>query len=163
MLNWHEIYEPCHAWNIYEESEYKTRIKNPYPNFSKNYSIIYNADDIHICSIDTLKEFIWFYKECISFFNSENVVHYSSHPGHNNNRIQFIEYLNKMPVDKINENYNYEQNIRVEFSGDYNKFIDDVWEREKNKILSFCEGTITHLEDLIASRRNRLSRSLSNG
>ena len=68
----HELVPPQQKYSAFEKNNYEF---SPYPNFEKQYSVLWEVPDIKLnkCQID---DFIWFYNKCLEYFDSENVVNY---------------------------------------------------------------------------------------
>lgn len=127
----------------------------PYPNFAKDYSIIWRMDT-NILSQEWIDEIIWFYKKCEEFFNGPDSNDYSyavtKDPIKLEMRIRDQDnYLKKYFKTKVSIQESWDQiskDYETEYRGDTLDFIQRRWEAEKNRILQYITETIDMLTKL---------------
>lgn len=138
---WQEI--PKNLESILEEfEEEKTHTKfNPYPNFQKEYSIIWKIPKV-LENLDKewKNELLWFYEKCIEAINQGCFKNYSEFPTGNEKkdkqRINEIQKYNKdKSFEKISKDY------EVEFNGDWSDFLKRRWLKTKKEYLMFIDET----------------------
>jgi len=132
---------------------------SPYPNFKKEYSIVWQMD-IGILSTEWLDEMIWFYTKCEEFFNGENVnTYYNAVPDDPAGlaaRIKDYEegfahktkdcVTNEQRFATITAGWNASGGEIVEYTGNTEDFIRKKWAVNLAKIKGFITETIEMLE-----------------
>ena len=133
----------------------------PYPNFDKNYSLVY---ELNFNLITEHKE-SWiaaiqdYYKQCIKYFNSDkSLSHMYAYPS--NSERQDNQKLEDMKK-RLTKNYKgFEEGIEEEFekiakdygiesfNGDVHKMLCDIWVKNRNQWIEFSEEVIQYLENL---------------
>lgn len=128
---------------------------NPYPNFSKQYSTVWQIDT-SILSEEWIDEIVWFYKKCQDFFNGPDAHEYSYAVPKDEKKLQrkindfenaFNRYGKGCNTQK-EKNQAISNAYNLKYDGDTLDFINRKWEKELNKILVFIDETITMLESL---------------
>lgn len=119
---------------------------SPYPNFDKNYSIIYNSESL-LKSEEWIKEIIWFYQQCRICVENNN--HYYAFPKETEKETKKHVESIKNAIESKNLSSNEEISTLwgAEFSGDYYQFCVNRWNKEKERIFEFIDVTIEMLED----------------
>lgn len=126
-----------------------------YPNFDKEYSLAW-ADDFGFNN-EWIESIIWFYQECLEYFDvPENVHHYSHGIPAANDSNKWEYRINHQ--EKAFQNYNKDGMSTAEFHaaitnawkypyyGDTKKFIIGKWHEEYARIIKFINETIVHLK-----------------
>lgn len=129
--------------------------ESPYPNFKKEYSMVWDARDINFSDlgIEWVDAAIWYYTKCKEFFLDveQSKQYYTAFPCSNERRTKntvkdYKEVLSKYKdADAITAAY------EVEFIGDPHSdadvysFIERRWLKEKQRILDFIEETLLRL------------------
>lgn len=128
---------------------------NPYPNFKKEYSTVWQIDT-SILTPEWIEEIIWFYRKCEEFFDGPDSHEYHCaipiEPKALNNRINdyekwFPKYKKETSTQEeywaaITEAY------KTEYRGDTLDFIKRRWKAEHARIREFIAETISMLEGL---------------
>jgi hypothetical protein len=135
--------------------------RNPYPNFTKQYSIVWNSKDFDFSSMgkEWIEEAIWFYEECLKYFLDPERVksyHYFFPQKNDYQNKDLIDFTRKLiaSYEKYPTNEDISNDYGVEFVGDRDNYSDlynfsiKVWEKEFNRILDFINETILHLKFL---------------
>jgi len=124
---------------------------NPYPNFQKKYSVLWNGlDNI---PDDWRKEAITYYQWCLDYFNDPKQYSHFHHafPKADENDTQrtideykrFIENNPKYPTHQdVTDAYG-----GVEYNGDMPDFIHRLWEKTRQEYITFIKETLTLLND----------------
>jgi hypothetical protein len=127
----------------------------PYPNFNKNYSIVWRIDTA-ILTPEWIDEIIWFYHKCEEFFNSDRVHEYHSalpkDPIKLENRVKdqdaYLEKYKKAAADEKECWSEITKAYGVEYQGDTLDFMQRRWNKEHTRIREFISETIEMLESL---------------
>lgn len=132
--------------------------RDPYPNFSKKYSAVWDKGDVKFEALgkEWAEAAIWYYEKCQEYFSdprSYNSYH-SAFPCDTEDKTNrtikdYMSYIGS--VDKYPTNNAITEAYECEFIGDRtNKddvaaFITRRWEKEHKRILDFIEDTLTRL------------------
>lgn len=125
----------------------------PYPNFSKEYSLIYRCDKFLEFPDEWIKEAIFYYSFCKYWFLQDDCYEYSyafpkKEASQTRRRIEeFILYNNSKSNEQISKSYGFE------FDGDHHKFLSLRWQRERKRILQFIEESLNLLLHNLNKRR----------
>lgn len=137
--------------------------RDPYPNFSKKYSPVWNNRDIKFEQLgaDWAEAAVWFYNKCYEYFlDTEQVKSYhSSFPKRTEQETKnaIADYRRFMNIDRYPTNADITTVYGCEFTGDRGndedmaKFMTLLWKQELQKILSFLDETIEYLYTLLVS------------
>lgn len=128
----------------------------PYPNFGKKYSTIYQTNFLKVVSNEWIEEAKWFYSQCGWWFtNPDNVgKYYGSFPCKNEKETQkAIEemkpYLSKYETyEKASKAYG------VSYDGDVEKFMRTRWLKELDRICKFLREVQVDLSNRSVSSSN---------
>ena len=131
-----------------EVTRYK---RDPYPNFKKDYSIVWRSD-FKALGPEWCKAAIWFYTKCRGYFLGDCRGYHYSFP-------KYDTYLDRDVTDRTLKDFqeriagkyeSYEalsEAYGVEgYNGDDYDFLSRRWQREKNRILTYINETIKYLE-----------------
>lgn len=130
---------------------------NPYPNFQKEYSLVW--DDISKLDKSWPESALVFYKKCQNYFSSDAVSNYYYACPKDNETEKWersIESFEKnftryktegMTQDEYHQKVSKE--YEVEYSGDTKDFIKRRWEKEHARINEFLDETIERLESIL--------------
>lgn len=137
-----------------------TAKRDPYPNFQKQYSTVWDNRDIKFAQLgkEWAQAAAWFYSKCHDFFLDSNRVK-SYHtafpkPTERETKNTIADYRRFMGVDKYPTNEDITKAYECEFIGDRNndedvaKFITRRWNKEHQKILNFLHETIAYTNRL---------------
>ncbi len=125
----------------------------PYRNFKKEYSIVWTPE-VDLFDLDSLKEILWFYKECELYFYSENkydnfLSGKLDSDKFNSSLKEQEKYLEKYFDNTHSKEEAYQQISKaygVPFNGDMRQFVLDRAELDIQQSLSFIKETIEMLE-----------------
>lgn len=145
-------------WVDFDASEER----NPYPNFMKEYSAVWNNRDIIFEELGPqwAKVAGWYYNRCRDYFmDSEKVKsYYGAFPNKDQeeNEQRLASYLKLISsTEKYPTNDDISKAYECEFIGDRTN-IDDVsafatrrWEKEHQRILDFIYETLARVNSLI--------------
>ena len=128
---------------------------NPYPNFKKEYSTVWQVDS-SVLTPEWIEEAIWFYTECSKYFDRNNLSDYHnavpSDPKKLEKRIRDYEMNFRRYFDNSETEEEAHQKITeaygLEFKGDLLAFIQVRWEMEFKRIRAFIRETLDYLTTL---------------
>lgn len=147
----------------------------PYPNFQKKYSLIHSNNYINMD--DSWKQAaLDFYRYCKDFFNDENKYKHYHHSFSSknlknqndespedvfpyNSNLQLLNEMQKVFKDKTKEEIS--KNFEFEFLGDPKnrddiiEFLERRWDKEREKINSFIDETISMIETDLNKNKNK--------
>jgi hypothetical protein len=133
--------------------------KTPYPNFQKQYSMVWKMDMNQLDSSWT-KAAIWYYEKTKEFFNSDetHLYHYAW-PKDENKQKRLIGDFEKnferyKKEGQTQEEFNAEitKAYGFEYKGDTAEFIQGKWNKELNRIHSFIDETLEKLHNDLSLR-----------
>ncbi len=142
--------------------------KTPYPNFSKEYSILYKEDDLSFLSNDWLKEAKWFYKECQDFFKSDRVYDYHYYFPREEETRKWEKLINsyekrfaqmKDPDDSL-ETYHKKisEAYELEYKGDTKAFIKERGYENVREALGFIDETLEKIDSELSLRQSKKNK-----
>lgn len=138
------LYPDIVKWVISSNAKF-----NPYPNFQKEYSLVYRTDFGKL-GTEWIRAAKWFYRSCETFFNEAETVGYyhNAFPkvkARDNERYisDLVGLLKKIDLAQVEEQYG------VPFNGSVEDFAKARWEKELNRINVFLGETQEHLNALI--------------
>lgn len=128
---------------------------NPYPNFKKDYSILWKG--MHGLDKSWYEAAFWFYSECKTYFSSENVYGYHSAAPHESDLQKWSSLISdyernfKMHGDASDPDFfsKISQAYQVSFNGDIRQFIKDRWSKELERIQEFLDQSIIYSKSMI--------------
>ena len=138
-----------------DEKEHK---KSFYPNFQKEYSIVWKVNFSEIGLHSYAEGAKWFYEKAKEFFLSDesNNFHYAFPKDKEKREIRVKEMSNWLK--KYDNIENQEERFKkiseayeTEFDGDIEKFQEKRWEKEKNRILAFLDETLEKLNSELSN------------
>lgn len=134
-----------HNFKIVEKNSFFS----PYPNFKKEYSVVYNIDFDSLGENKELwiNEIIYFYQSCINFLNSDDSKkHNYAYPSDNENKDKFTfsEYQRRFETYLSNEEISKAYGLH--YDGNLHEFICNRWKKEKEEWIDFSEKTISFLK-----------------
>lgn len=122
--------------------------KKPYPNFKKEYSLIYEMPVTDIPT-DWLEGVLWYYEECKVYFLNGAEDYYHAYPNKNDTLHEVIERVREGRTES--EWHEYVSKIycggRCEFTGDYEDWRTRCWAKEKDETIAFIDQTLTLIQD----------------
>lgn len=119
---------------------------NPYPNFDKEYSTIYQCPDFLNLGDEWIQEAIDFYEHCYMWLmENENKYSYAFPKATEKETLRTIEDFKQCisrydSYDAVTEAYG------TEYNGNVYDFIERRWIKEKARIFEFIEETIALLK-----------------
>lgn len=132
--------------------------KDPYQNFSKEYSLIYQAPLFLTLSNDWIESAIWFYEKCLNYFQTDECATYHGNPTHNHID-EFVDFFIQRYAEKYTKNPELLSldwnNVSFEGTDFYNReaianMYLHQWDMNKQNIIHFIKETIallkTHLK-----------------
>lgn len=142
-----EMDKPFHPDMKVWKEEDNEPFSAPYPNFDKEYSLIYKVD-LSEHGLEWIDAAIWFYEECRCFFRGPNVSQYhDAFPCETPEKtLRCIEdYQNALTkytsYDAITNAYG------VEYRGDIEDFILRRWTKTLGEIYVFLDEALQYLHD----------------
>lgn len=141
---------------IVSKSKIKKNNFEPYPNFQKKYSIVWTPE-IDKFDLPSLKEILWFYQECLKYFNSEHkysifIRAKDNTPQFDNLVINYKDKFKKFFDESETEEEAFElisKSYNCQFKGDIKEFIFNKANSELNYALTFINETINMIENKI--------------
>jgi hypothetical protein len=133
----------------------------PYPNFEKEYSILWKYD-MSFLSEDWLNEIKWFYQECRVFFNTDSVHEYHGfYPKESETKkwdnlikafADRFEHYKKddMTLEEVYQNIS--DAYLTDFDGDVKKFIKTHFDKNRTNALKFIDETIDKIDDMLMKK-----------
>lgn len=132
----------------------------PYPNFKKEYSLLWN---VHLKDLDQswIEAGINYYTQMKTFFDSEQIDLYSSAIPKDPNKLQNLinqyethfkhrkteNMTNQEHFDKISNDY------ECKYEGNTEQFIHQRWNKELLRIKDFINETLHYLEQNLTSNK----------
>lgn len=146
--------EAKHMTPAYKTADKEDHAFNPYPNFEKKYSIVWDGD-INELDDEWIDAAIGFYKDCKDFFLSEdsNRYHYAFPKAnkrvedHIRDQEKFFEKYKESSSSVEEFHAKVSENWETPYDGDTYKFLELRWANEKERILEFIDETIDMLEN----------------
>jgi hypothetical protein len=139
---------------------------NPYPNFKKEYSLVW--DDISKLDKSWPEAALVFYKKCQDYFNSDKVsnYHYACPKDTETDKWQtsiesFEKNFARYKTEGMTQDEYYKKvskEYEVEYTGDTKDFIKRRWEKEHTRINEFLNETIDRLENMLTPQITPKSR-----
>lgn len=126
----------------------------PYPNFMKDYSMVWRMDMTKLDSTWT-EAAIWYYEEIRKFFNSDKASYYDrAVPTNDRDKKDLISDYEKMFLrykkDGMSQEEFFEvisENYELEYNGDTEAFIHARWNKELERIKLFLDETLDMLKN----------------
>jgi hypothetical protein len=140
------LYKDVKVW----EEDTKKIKRNPYPNFSKKYSIIYNLnfDLLGEQKEYWINEAITFYKDCIVYLNSEeSMYHSNAYPTDDKAKDEAVISSFKKALDKYETNEDASKAYEQDYNGNVEEFVIVRWEKNKKEWMAFCHNSIDFLKE----------------
>ena len=133
-------------------------IKNPYPNFDKPYSMVWDKEFIFSAiGKEWIKEAIWFYQESLNYFQDVNLYksfhhafpRYDSYHQRNATESTLADFQ-RMIAGKYESYEALSEAYGVDgYDGDDYKFLCKRWNQERTRIIEFINETIEMLESKV--------------
>lgn len=123
----------------------------PYPNFSKRYSLVYKTD-FHELSVEWHEAALWFYRQCKVFFEATTEPYHSARVTQeqiDQSVEDYRRWIGNKTHQQVSTDYNYP------FDVDVRKMAIDLWEADFKQITKFIDETIAKLEADIVVAGNR--------
>lgn len=126
-----------------------TESRTPYPNFQEQYSLVYHTDLKEVTSQEWVDAAIWYYDQCLKFFNSSNSSQY--HYAYPRKDESDTEYQLRDMKERLENQYkgdfeSISQAYLTPFDGDVDKFLRLRWNNELSRIKLFIESTLKKLK-----------------
>lgn len=134
--------------------------RDPYPNFQKQYSMVWDVRDINfvILGREWAQAANWFYSRCRDYFMDDDLVkeYYTAFPKATAQATAttIADYKRVMRLDKYPTNDDISKAYACEFIGDrtndddVSAFITRRWNAEREQILNFIDETIEYVTHL---------------
>ncbi len=139
---------------VMQASDAPMELKNPYPNFKKNYSTIYSVP-LKDLPTDWLEGVLWYYEECKTYFeNGANGYSYA-YPSDMNSDEQLIKFMEKHRKEGQTEEEFFaavSKAYKLEYRGDVQDFQKRKWDKEKARILAFIGDTVKYIKEELDTR-----------
>lgn len=120
--------------------------KMPYPNFSANYSTVYQCPFFLKLGDDWLDAAIWFYKEARERIEHSEGHYYYEYPCETEKKTKAREQ-DQLSAFKDFTNEEISVKWNHPYDGDIVKFLTTRWQKEKDRIFMFIEKTVSMLEN----------------
>ena len=136
--------------------------RDPYPNFQKQYSMVWDARDINFAMLgrEWAQAAGWFYNRCRDYFMDvdQTKTYHTAFPKESKRETAntIADYKRFMGVDKYPTNDDITKAYGCEFIGDRNNdedvaaFIVRRWNADRQNILDFIFETIRHTNTMIS-------------
>lgn len=138
-------YPEVKRWVDYELKE---EFKMPYPNFTKEYSLVWRCPEFLNLDSEWKESAIWFYKKAREIISNREKEYSYAFPLE-------TELKNKNTIDNQIAMFGNRTNEEVSrdwqhpYDGDIVKFLTTRWQKEKQRIFDFIDETIEMLENHI--------------
>jgi hypothetical protein len=142
---------------------------NPYPNFQKRYSLLYQNDTTLGKLPDSWLEAAYdYYAYCAEYFRAgaPGYFHKFSDDNEHFNTKKFTETLEKLRTDKMTDEQwhaKVTKDYEFPFHGDVKAFGEARWERDRSNHLAFCEETVALIEKEMDRRLVDIAVSMAEG
>ncbi len=115
---------------------------NPYPNFKKQYSIIWKADFRKVAGDDWVKEAVWYYGKCREWFAANSNQYHGAYP--TGDQRKDTRYLDEMITarDRYESDEAFSKAYGHEYTGDMHDFMTRRSEKTKADVIAFIDETI---------------------
>lgn len=142
-LETNKIKYPQMKWRKYDNI--RKYSFNPYPNFQKEYSLIYNCSDYLKLDKSWILVAIEYYQNCLIRFQEDQKDYHSRWPSENPEKTKkdFLSHFGNKTNEQISKDYEFP------FDGDLDKFLTGRWQKEKARIIIFIEETIQLLMNIL--------------
>jgi hypothetical protein len=135
-------------------------VRNPYPNFSKQYSLLWEVS-LDVFPVEWLEEAQWFYTKCQEFFESEKAGYYHSaypnlQPRNSNTLEDWTKALEKRRKPEQTDEEFYavvSKDYECPYYGDIEDFLIRRWKGELDKIMTFIKETLKAVAKELKSRK----------
>lgn len=126
--------------------------------FDLSNKTLKNHEKLEDFSKEYLIKFLWFYEQCLIFFNSSDVVKYDNYlnsKNKNNRYLSEICIINSLYIKKFNNDTNkikteIKKDLGIEFEN-IDQLIDDIWEKELRLTIEYINNKINALKNAINS------------
>lgn len=114
----------------------------PYPNFNKQYSIIWESDFKEIAGPKWVAEAVWYYKKCREWLeNNEHEYHGAYPTGDDYKDARYLEDMKKQR-ERYESDEDFSKAYNIEYTGDMVDFMKRRWQANKEKIFQYIDETI---------------------
>lgn len=150
--------EVVHILQANREYKNKTNDFIPYPNFKKEYSLVWH----NVSKLDKSwhEAALIFYKKCQEYFNSDKVSSYYYVCPKDNETAKWQESIEgfeknfaRYKTEGMTEDEHFKKiskEYEIEYTGDTKDFIKRKWEKEHNRINEFLSETIDRLGKILS-------------
>ena len=129
-------------------------LKTPYPNFEKQYSVLWEID-VTLLPKSWVMAAISYYTDCALFFKEGAKGYHNAYPYKDAKTFEQVttSIMNQKDKFKTEEEWfkyieqQYSRRTGVSFTGDIDAFCKARWEQERQNSIAFCEETIHMLLD----------------
>jgi len=130
---------------LWRELERLCDLIMPYPNFSKEYSLVWRCPYFLVLGNDWIEAAIWFYKKSKEILSQRESEYHYAFPCYTeretSNRIYaYSQTIKDLTHEEVTKKFNHP------FDGDVEKFLTSMWHKDKERIFSFIDETIEMLE-----------------
>lgn len=139
---------------VMQASDAPMELKNPYPNFNKNYSTIYSVP-LKDLPTDWLEGVLWYYEECKTYFENGAEGYSYAYPSKQNKDEDFLKAFERYRKEGQTEEELYAEVSKayeLEYRGDVQDFQQRKWDKEKARILDFIGDTLTYIKGELDKR-----------
>lgn len=117
----------------------------PYPNFGKDYSLVWRCPYFFELGNEWIEAAIWFYKKSKEIIDKrESEYHYAfpcfTERETNNTINSYSQAIKDLTHEEVTKKYNHP------FDGDIEKFLVSMWQKDKERIFAFIDETVEMLE-----------------
>jgi len=125
---------------ILPPSDEPMELKNPYPNFKKEYSLIYQMQ-VSDLPTDWLEGVLWYYENCRTYFLNGAEGYHCAYPSNTTKDEDFLKNFEKLRKEGMSEEDFYHavsEAYACEYRGDIQEFRQRRWDKEKARCIPFC-------------------------
>lgn len=138
-------------WRDRGRDVYLERRTNPYPNFKKEFSILYNSKFLDLSS-EWLEAARWFYLACQKYFEGDCDGFYETYPKKDTEQNERLRHSLREFLQKYKTHEEVSAAYGVEYRGDLESFLCARWDRRRSQIQEFLTETIALLDRELAAR-----------
>ena len=137
----------------------KKEVNVPYPNFSKEYSLFYQAD-LSVLGEEWKQAVHDYYNQSKQFFLTTPEHYHNAYPSNNHHRDEQLIKDFTEAFKKYSSNEEISKAYESEYNGDVVEFVTNKWKNELAEILSFIDETIDRIENMGTTQTKKKKASI---